>query len=85
MEDTSLSESDKEVDMDCDHFYQSTPRKMPKVVDKFMAKTFQRCIPKKTRLELAKQYPKPSCEAASVLKLDHDIKGALGKDIPEKS
>ena len=50
-----------------------------------MAKTFQRYIPKKTRLELAKQYPKPSCEAASVLKLDHDFKGALGKDIPEKS
>ena len=85
LEDTSLSESDEEVDMDPDHYYQSTPRKMPKVVDKFMAKTFQRCIPKKTRLELAKQYPKPSCEAASVLKLDHDIKGALGKDIPEKS
>ena len=70
--------------MDPDHYYQSTPKKMPKVVDEFMTKTFQRCIPKKTRLELATHYPKPSCEAASVLKLDHDIKGALGRDIPEK-
>ena len=83
-EDTSSSESDEEVDMDPDHYYQSTPKKMPKVVDEFMTKTFQRCIPKKTRLELAKQYPKPSCEAALVPKLDHDIKGALGKDIPER-
>ena len=37
-EDTSSSESDEEVDMDPEHYYQSTTRKMPKVVDEFITK-----------------------------------------------
>jgi len=56
-----------------------------KAVDEFMEKTFHRCIPKRKRNEMAKDYPKPSSQAVLVPKLDHDIKGALGKEVPDKS
>ena len=34
---------------------------------------------------MAKDYPKPSSQAVLVPKLDHDIKGALSKEMPYKS
>ena len=34
---------------------------------------------------MAKDYPKPSSQAVSVPKLNHDIKGALSKEMPYKS
>ena len=58
LEDTSLSESDEEVDMDPDHYYQSTPRKMPKVVDKFMAKTFSEVYPQENQTRIGQAVPK---------------------------
>jgi len=34
---------------------------------------------------MAKDYLKPRSQAVSVPKLDHDIKGALSKEVPDKS
>ena len=78
-------ESEGEVNMDPESYYQSTPKEMEKVVDAYMEKTFRRYIPKHKRNEMAKDYPKPSSQAVSVSKLDHDIKGALGKKVSDKS
>ena len=71
--------------MDTESYYQSTPQKMAKVVDDFIGKTFWRCLPKRKRWEMAKEYPKPSSSSTAVPKLDHNIKGALGKELPEKA
>ena len=82
-EDSTDSEEDEELDPES--YCQSTPQKMAKVVDDFIGKTFQRCLPKRKRWEIAKEYPKPSSSSTAVPKLDHDIKGALGKELPEKA
>jgi len=42
-------ESEGEVDMGPDSYYQSTPKEMAKAVDVSMEKTFRRCIPKRKR------------------------------------
>ena len=59
-------------------------QKMAKVVDDFISNTFQWCLPKWKRWEMAKEYPKPNCSSAAVPNLDQDIKEALGKKLPEK-
>jgi len=41
--------------------------------------------PEVSRNEMAKDYPKPSSQAVSVPELNRDIKGALGKEVPDKS
>ena len=82
-EDSTDSEEDAELDPES--YCQSTPQKMAKVVDDFIGKTFRRCLPKRKRWEIAKEYPKPSSSSTAVPKLDHDIKGALGKELPEKA
>ena len=79
------SDSDEDADLDPESYYRSTPQKMAKTVDEFMNKTFRRCLPKRKRWDIVKEYPKPSCSSVAVPKLDHDIKGAIGKDFPEKN
>ena len=79
------SDSDEDAEFDPESYYQSTPQKMAKVVDEFIGKTFRRCLPKRKRWDIAKAYPKPSSTAVAVPKLDHDIKGALGKELTEKA
>ena len=79
------SEDDEDAEVDPESYYQSTPQEMEKVVNDFIGKTFHRCLPKRKRFELAREYPKPSSSAVAVPTLDYDIKGALGKEVPEKS
>lgn len=81
----SSEEEDEDAEVDPESYYQSVPQEMEKVVDDFISKTFRRCLPKRKRFELAREYPKPSSSAVAVPTLDHDIKGALGKEIPDKS
>jgi len=81
----SPSESEGEVDMDPDSYCQSTPKEMAKAVEEFKEKTLCRCIPKHKMSEITKDYPKPSSQAISLPKLDHDITGTLGKEVPDKS
>ena len=76
---------EEEAEFDPELYYQSTPQKMAKVVEDFIGKTFRRCLPKQKRWEMAKEYPKPSSSSAAVPNLDQDIKGALGKELPEKA
>ena len=79
------TDSEEEAEFDPESYYQSTPQKMAKVVDDFIGKTFRRCLPKRKRWEMAKEYPKSSSSSAAVPNLDQDIKGALGKELPEKA
>ena len=72
---------EEEAELDPESYYQSTPQKTARVVDDFIGKTFCRCLPKWKRWEIAKEYPKPSSSSTAVPKLDHDIKGALGKEL----
>ena len=51
----------------------------------FIGKTFRRCLPKRKRWKVAKEYPKLSSSCTAVPKLNNDIKGALGKELPEKA
>ena len=84
-DESSDDDQDEDAGIDPESYYQSTPQKMAKVVDVFIDKTFQRCIPKRKRFEMAREHPKPSSSAVTVPTLDHDIKGALGKELPDKS
>ena len=52
---------------------------MDKVVDEFINKTFCWCLSKRKRFELASSF------VVAVPILDYDIKGALDKEVPEKS
>ena len=58
---------------------------MEKVIEEFISKTFCRCLLKRKRFELARKYPKPRTSAVAVPTFDHDIKGALGKEVPDKT
>ena len=75
---------EEEAQFDPESYYQSSPKKIAKVVDDFISKTFRQCLPKWKRWEMAKDYPKPSFSSAVVPNLNQDIKGALGKELPEK-
>lgn len=66
-------------------YYASGPAKvMAEEVKSFMNTTFRKCIPKRKRTEMAKEYPRPDMPAAKVPKMDPDIKSALGRDQPDR-
>lgn len=77
--------SDEEDDEAGDtNYYTSTPASnLAEDVKLFLNTTFRRCIPKKRRLEMAKEYPRPDMPATKVPRLDSDIKSALGRDQPD--
>ena len=77
-------DSSEDTELDPESYYKSTPVNMAAAVEEFVTKTFRQCLPKRKRLDIAKEYPKPSSSAVAVPKLDHDIKGALGKELPKK-
>ena len=81
----SDEEDDEAGDTNPDNYYRSTPAtNLAEDVKLFMNTTFQRCIPNKRWLEMAKEYPRPYMPATKVPRLDSDIKSALGRDQPDR-
>ena len=57
---------------------------MSEEVKAFLECTFRRCITKRKRLEISREYPKPKLEVMSVAKADKDIASILDKEFPAK-
>jgi len=85
----SLTAVDDEEDMedatDPESYYTSVSAdSLAQEVKTFISTTFRRSIPKRKRLDMAKEYPKPDMPATKVPKLDPDIKGALDRDFADR-
>ena len=82
---TAEEEDDQEDAIDPDSCYSSAPAdSLVQEVKKFIGTTFRRSILKQKRLEIANQYPKPDMPATKVPRFNHDTKGALDRDFPDK-
>ena len=74
-----------EEEFDLDNYYTSDPGiEVPEEVQSFLESTFRRCIPRKRRLEIGREYPEPNLDVIAVPQADKDIISILDKDFPSK-
>ena len=74
-----------EENIDPENYYSSDPGiEVSEEVKAFLECTFRRCITKRKRLEISREYPKPKLEVMSVPKADKDIASILDKEFPAK-
>jgi len=80
-----VNEEDMEDATDPESYYSSASAdSLAQEVKTFVGMTFHHSIPKRKRLDMAKEYPIPDMPASKVPKLDPDIKGALDRDFADR-
>ena len=79
-------DEDSEEEFDPESYYATdSGEETPKEVKKFLESTFRRCLPRKRRKTIAREYPKPNLEVTKVPKADRDISNILDQAFPTKS
>ena len=76
-------ESSEEEEFDPESYYSvDSGIKVPDKVKSFLESTFRRCLPRKRRRAINREYPKPNLDIVSVPKADKDIVSILDRSFP---
>ena len=74
-----------EEEFDLDNYYTSDSGiEVPDEIQAFLGSIFRKCSPKKRRLEMSREYPKPNLDVMVVPRADKDVASILDKDFPDK-
>lgn len=83
---TLSDDEESDEDFDPESYYTTDPgNDTPDDVKKFLESTFKRCLPRKRRRAIAREYPKPNLDVIKVPKADKDISNILDQSFPIKS
>ena len=82
---TISDNEESDEDFDPERYYTTeSGNDTPEEVKKFLESTLRRCLPRKRRRAIAREYPKPNLDITRVPKADKDISNILDQSFPTK-